>query len=1720
MQTRTGATLSFAAIGLGRNGQGTATTWLRRSLAILAALTLVLLDAARALAAPVPFTCNNVPYVTWAGQLHTINMATSPFTATPIFGNQGGDLDGIGFNPVDGLIYAITLNGQIKQIDATGAQVNLGTPPGINTSVRWAEGAFASNGSFFVTTELGSNWAEINVATTPPTVLSQGTFPGGIILGDGAINPIDGLYYAWDNTNHRLVRVDFSSATPTPVPVGTATYPNIVEGGAYFTSDGSFYVIYQGTGPAAGGPPNAFARVDTTTGVPTLVSDGQPPYATWPWDAASCPFTVTLKKQVAPSPVIPGNQTTVTFTVRNASTFTATGNFSDTLPGGHTFVGGTLSSTLGGTANAYGGTSTLQIAGMTMPPDSVTTITVTVQIPPGATPGTVADQASLDVTGPTLLAGVQLSDDPATPPVGDPTQYVVAPPQADIEMVSKTAAPASVSTGGTITFTMVVRNNGPSNAAAVTVSDPLPAGLTFTAAGSDPTCSGTTTVSCTIGALAAGTTRTIIVVATVVAGAPAGPATNVATAASPTLDPVPGNESKPATFQIVRSADLGITATGPASVQPGDPVTYTLVVTNHGPDTSSGFTLTGAIPANLTGVTVTAPPGCTLTPPILTCPNPLPLNGTQTITVTGVADPALTTGPFTGTATVTALQAGEDTNPVNDTASVTTNVTPTANLGITIAETTPPVAGGASGSYAITVTNAGPSTSVAPVVTVPLPPGVPAGTVFDLTNTSTACTGPATGPLTCTLADLASGGTDPLTVALSFPPSTPAGTAFTVSTSVTSTTPDPVLANNTASVASTVTRNPDLAITISGAPQPATPLGAFTYTLQASDLGPSDSTGATVTMPIPPELTGATTSTPGCAIAGGVLTCTLNLTAGAPATVITVTGTIAGTATGSMTATATVAAGPGETDPVLTNNTRSDTVNIVSVTALSVAKTGPAFAIVGSSTPITFTVTAHNGGPSIATNAVVTDTLPAGLTLVSVTPSVGTCTTSPSITCSLGTMATGATETILITATVDSSVPHGTTITNTAHLTTAENPTGVTDGATVGMRRQADLSVTKSGPATVAAGTNITYTLTAHNLGPSDSGPVNLNDLLPSGLTFVSSSLVGCAGRAAGTNCSLGPIVAGGSVPFTITASVDPTLPVGTVLANRATVSGPETDPDDTNNSAAVSSTVTHAYDLSVTKQVLTSPVVAGHPVTFSLTASNAGPSEADAVQVVDTLPAGLTFTQPSDSSCSAVGQVVTCTLASIGVGQSVPLTITADVNPALAPGNHNNTATVSSTDGGIDLNPGNDTVTVPVPVTAEADLQLDKVPATVPLPFIPGEPADYGLAVTNNGPSTAVNVVVTDVLPNLTTFNPALSDPACSAAGQQITCTLATLAPGALHVFVVSGALSPDVTGSLTDSGHVTAATSDLQTDNNDAIVTVPTDPEASVTLSKVASTLTPIAGTSFTYSLQVTNDGPSTTPSVKVVDTLPAPLAFVSGAGCTAAGQVVTCTFTGPLQPTQSHTFIVVVAVPADATLNEPLTNGAVATTPLDRPPGPDIPASVTVRPAGLADVSLTKMAFPTQVQRGGTVVYHLVIANAGPSRAHVDLLTDPIPTGLTFVDYHASNPLVRCVLFHRVVDCDLITVDPGQSETIDVLLRVDANAPLGPLGNTAVLSTAVPDPTTADHRASAVVVVVAGLPAPGPELPVTGGRLWPWPVGGAVLVMLGTALLLVRRRREPEA
>jgi len=218
---------------------------------------------------------------------------------------------------------------------------------------------------------------------------------------------------------------------------------------------------------------------------------------------------------------------------------------------------------------------------------------------------------------------------------------------------------------------------------------------------------------------------------------------------------------------------------------------------------------------------------------------------------------------------------------------------------------------------------------------------------------------------------------------------------------------------------------------------------------------------------------------------------------------------------------------------------------------------------------IIFTVTVSDLGPDSATNVQVSDLLPAGLTFVFATASQGTYTSASGI-WTVGTVSTSAPQTLSIGALVASPG----TQTNTAAIFHADqiDPNPANNSASVTETpQQADLSLSESvSNATPNVGGEITFTVTLSDLGPNSATNVQVSDLLPAGLTFVSASPSQGAYTSASGMWTVGTVSTSAPQTLSITALVART---GTRTNTAAITHADQFDPNPASNSTSATET-------------------------------------------------------------------------------------------------------------------------------------------------------------------------------------------------------------------------------------------------------------------------------------------------------------------------------------------------------------------------------------------------------------------------------------------------------------------------------------------------------------------------------------------------------------------
>ncbi len=741
---------------------------------------------------------------------------------------------------------------------------------------------------------------------------------------------------------------------------------------------------------------------------------------------------------------------------------------------------------------------------------------------------------------------------------------------------------STVSAGGTAVFDILVTNAGPSDATGVRVSDAIPAGLTFqsisNASGSFTTNGGTAgnPLVVTIGSVPSGTTQSFRII-TSIGATQTTDITNVSTVTGNEVETNATNNTDDALVDLP-SSDLRISKTdSPDPVSAGGTLTYTITVTNDGPDAAQGVQVTDPLPTGVTFVSGNVGGDATrvafnaTTRTVTANIGTLANGAVSTITVVVTVGSA-TTGPLSNVATVTATP-NTDSNPNNNTSTAPTDINRIVDVAVTKTASTSPIAGGQV-TYTVVVTNNNPAA-----------PGDARGVVV----------------------------TDTLNSSLTFASFNPQTSGVVQTTGATAR---------------------DLVFTVGDLPFGATRTFSFVANVASS-----------------------------------------------------ATGTIPNTAVVTTT----------DTDTVPTNNTEDEPITLGRTFDLIITKTvDRATAVPGQDTLLyTITVSHDTDSLSDAPAFFVQDVLPAGLsgqvitaTTASAAPTFDTTTRTARV--DFSGLPIGATRSFTIAVTVDASATGNTSgaIVNPATVNagaTELDTTNNTANATTTLAPNFDVTVTKTTTSTnVGPGDTVVYTVGVTKSGPSQARGVTFTDAVPTGLTFVSGTLNGVAASVSSGSISVPAFNLDNNTPITgtLTFTVNNTAPAGAVTNTAVIAATGETNTN--NNSASAQVTVTPRADVAVQKTVSATSANTGSPLVYTITVSNTGPSTAAGIQVVDTLPVGVTFVSGTGLNGAAVSapnasRQITIPGGDLAANGSFTITINATVN-ATATGQLVNSAAVTTT--------------------------------------------------------------------------------------------------------------------------------------------------------------------------------------------------------------------------------------------------------------------------------------------------------------------------------------------------------------------------------------------------------------------------------------------------------
>jgi uncharacterized repeat protein (TIGR01451 family) len=571
-----------------------------------------------------------------------------------------------------------------------------------------------------------------------------------------------------------------------------------------------------------------------------------------------------------------------------------------------------------------------------------------------------------------------------------------------------------------------------------------------------------------------------------------------------------------------------------------------------------------------------------------------------------------------------------------------------------------------------------------------------------------------------------------------------------------------------------------------------------------------------------------------------------------------------------------------------------------------------------------------------------------------------------------------------------------------------------------------DLTVVKSDdPDPVAAGANLLYTLAVTN-SDAIAHNVVLTDVLPSEVSFLAST-AGCTESSGVVTCSLGDLAIGATRAITVLVAVDPGAS-GTIT-NSVAVAGDEVDPTPANNSDTEPTTLNQIADLELGKRIDDTTPDVGSDVVFTVVITNSGPSDATGVAVSDTLPSGYTLVDSSASAGSYSSGAGLWTIGDLPSGASESLTITATVN---ASGDYTNYAQVAtSNEFDPDSTPGDDSTTqddddsvtpAPRPV---ADLELDKhIDDTTP---DVGSDVVFTVVITNSGPSDATGVAVSDTLPSGYTLVDSSASAGSYSSGAGLW-TIGDLANGASESLTITATVN--ASGDYTNYAQVATSNEfdpdstpgdDSTTQDDDDSVTPAPRPVADLGIDKSSAPNPHVAGQAITYTIVVTNAGPSAVSAITVTDNLPADISgavYDESEGSYNSG---TGAWTGLSLAAGGRITLTIVAT-VDAAQRGDLTNTATVATPVADDPNPGNNSDPDTNPQLLATV--TGVVFEDVNGNG--------VKDAGEGTAPGATVTITDSQGFTQTVTPDANGLYTATLLTGPATVD-VTVPPPYQQTV---------------------------------------------------------------------------------------
>jgi uncharacterized repeat protein (TIGR01451 family) len=793
-------------------------------------------------------------------------------------------------------------------------------------------------------------------------------------------------------------------------------------------------------------------------------------------------------------------------------------------------------------------------------------------------------------------------------------------------------------------------------------------------------------------------------------------------------------------------------------------------------------------------------------------------------------------------------------------------------------------------------------------------------------------------------------------------------------------------------IGSTSTVNADLAAAITDGVTSVIPGNADSYTVTVTNNGPGTVSSLTLAVPLPAAVQSPayTASTGSYNAATGAWT-GLSLASGQHVT-LTIGGAIDPAATGTLSVAATVTPPAGVTDNSSGNNTATDNDALTPQADLSVSMTDNQTAALPGSAA-TYTITVTNNGPSAISSCWVLDAVPANLQSPTFSPDRGTYNSSTQYWSGVN-LASGQSAVLTLQGTVQGGSP---TIVNSVMVNPPYNTTDpvLTNNTASDIDAVLNLSAAKTvNPSTIQSGGTVTYTITMTSVSSSTTTVTSVVDTLPAGFSYRTGTTTGMttanpavAGQMLTWNGSW-TLPANGTLTLHFQSAAGSSVGTFTNTASYAATGYPAAS---TGPTAPVT-----VFALKMTKTASQPAVIAGGTVGYTMTLTSYSGSPTTVTSVVDTLPAGFscktgTTTGMTTANPAVAGQTLTWN-GSWTLPANGTLTLNFQSTAGTTDGTYNNNASFSAAG-------YPDTSTGPTAPVTVFHLNIAKTAASDSV--VAGGTASYTIAMTNPG-STAIPVTsVTDTLPagfsynSGTTTGMTAADPA--VAGQTLTWNGSWTLPANGTLTLHFSATASGTDGTYYNNASFTPTGYPVQSTGNTAPVTV-----FHLGISKTVTPGEVTRGGTVTYTITLSNTGPTGIPVTRVTETLNSSggnFSYVSGStsGMTSnnpgtAGQTLTWngSWTLPANGALTLNF--------DVRVNN--TNGTYSNpTATFTATGYGVQTISNTAPVTVSTYDINKTVSPSAVMSGGEVVYTITMTNNSWSNRTVTSVVDTLPAGFSY-------------------------------------------------------------------------------------------------------------------------